>query len=166
MTNTTYPIRITETPHRGKPRTWVLESEEHLASCIEAEQRRGYDDWQAYQGNMIWVEDEEGNSILTKNNGYTVDAYLDYLRDDLSRLDVVRPGQEVYDIFKCHVAGGEKELMDYDLTREQVKDYIRSLYPPDMDIPDDLFERFDDFYDFSDCVIWCIGDHIYIAEIA
>ena len=170
MTNTTYPIRVTETPHQGEPRTWVLENAEHLASCIEDAQRRGYDDWQVEQGNMVWAdsaEDEDGNFILTKNEGYTVDAYLDFLRDDLSRLYVVRPGEEIFDISMIRVGDqGDKEPMAYCFTREQVKYYIRSLYTPDMDIPDDVFERFDDFYDFSDCVAWCIGDYIYTAQIA
>ena len=166
-TTNTYPIRITETPHQGEARTWVLESESHLASCIEAEQRRGYDDWQTDQGNMVWsAEDEDGNFVLTKNEGYTVEAYLDFLRGDLSRLDVVHPGEEIFDINMHHVADGNRELMEYGLTREQVRAYIRALYTPDMDIPDDLFESFDDFYDFNDCGAWCIGDYIYTAEIA
>jgi hypothetical protein len=60
----TYPYNIIETPHRGKPRAWVLESEKHLTQCIDFDQRRGYD------------------------GPYELEAWLDWLRSDLSRLEV------------------------------------------------------------------------------
>lgn len=85
---TKYPLTITEIPHLGKPRTWTLESEEHLAGLIEDAERRGYTDWQIAQGNLVYAEGPDGELIETHNVAFTVEAYLDWLRDDLSQLIV------------------------------------------------------------------------------
>lgn len=83
-----YPIKITEIPHRGKPETWTLESPEHLALCIEQEERSGYTDWQIQEGNLVYEEGEDGELVETHNEAYTLDSYLDWLRSDVSRLIV------------------------------------------------------------------------------
>lgn len=85
---TDYPIKITEVPHRGTERTWVLENESHLAQVIEQAQRSGYTDWHIDQGNLVYEEDADGELVVVKNNTNTLDAYLDWLRHDLSALIV------------------------------------------------------------------------------
>ena len=83
-----FPITITEVPHRGERRTWTLESAEHLARCIEQAERSGYTDWQIQEGNLAYEEDAEGELVEVKNEAFTLDAYLDWLRHDLSQLIV------------------------------------------------------------------------------
>jgi len=71
MSNTQqFPVKITEIPHSGKRRTWTLESQEHLDQCIDYALNAGYSEWQEQEGN----------------EAYTLDAYLDWLRHDLSQI--------------------------------------------------------------------------------
>jgi hypothetical protein len=83
----TYPITITEIPHRGDTRTWTLESEDHLARCIEQAERTGsYTDWQIQAGNLVYEYGTDGEEIEKHNEAYTLDAYLEWLGHDLRRL--------------------------------------------------------------------------------
>lgn len=84
-----FPIKITEVPHRGRRQTWTLESKDHLARCIEQAERAGYTDWQIEEGNLVYTEeDDDGELIEVHNTAFTLDAYLDWLRHDLSQLIV------------------------------------------------------------------------------
>lgn len=73
-----YPLMITEVPHRGKANSWRLEDEKHLNELLNSGQvcRSGYFDWCGVNGY-------DGDAA------FTVDAYLDWLRHDLSRLEVI-----------------------------------------------------------------------------
>ena len=83
-----FPLTITEVPHRGQPHTWTLHSADHLARCIGAAERSGYTDWQIEQGNLVYAEAADGELVETHNEAFTIDAYLDWLRSDLSQLIV------------------------------------------------------------------------------
>lgn len=83
-----FPVTITEVPHQGKPRTWTLDSAEHLSRVIEGAERQGYTDWQIENGNLVYKEDTDGELAEIKNEAFTLDAYLDWLRHDLSQLIV------------------------------------------------------------------------------
>jgi hypothetical protein len=67
----TYPIKITEIPHRGSRHTWILRDERHLAQCIS--HAIGFDSWAEREG-------------LTDDEAGTPAAYLSFLADDLQRL--------------------------------------------------------------------------------
>jgi hypothetical protein len=61
----TYPITITEVPHRGQPTTWTLESESHLQTILN------------------------GSAACRAGcTATTLDEYLDWLRSDLRSLTV------------------------------------------------------------------------------
>lgn len=62
----TYPINITEVPHRGARREWTLYDEKHLAECVTQAERAGY----------------EGDG--------TLDNYLDWVGHDLSQIFIVK----------------------------------------------------------------------------
>lgn len=81
-----FPLTITEVPHRGTPVTYTITDTDHLARCIDAAERGGYSDWQIAEGNLVYEEDAEGELIEVKNEAFTLDAYLDWLRHDLSQL--------------------------------------------------------------------------------
>ena len=90
----TYPITITEIPHMGTPRTWTLWNAEHLDRCICTIRWLGrYDEFQSNQGRLEYVEMEDGETETIDHGAYTLDAYLDWLRHDLSQL-IVREGEE------------------------------------------------------------------------
>lgn len=86
--NMKYPITITEEPHRGPAKTWILYSPEHLQECISSEERLGYHDYQVNEGRIVYEENSDGELIEVKNEGYTLKAYLDWLFRDLSELTV------------------------------------------------------------------------------
>lgn len=81
-----FPLTITEVPHRGDRRTWTIEDAGHLARCIEQAEHSGYTDWQIQEGNLAYEEDADGELVETHNEAFTLDAYLDWLRHDLSEL--------------------------------------------------------------------------------
>lgn len=85
----TYPIKIIETPHRGKSKTWILEDEEHLAECIEFAEQSGYTDWHINEKNIIYEENEEGELIEVVSEAHTLDAYLEWLSHDLNSLRIM-----------------------------------------------------------------------------
>lgn len=65
MTSIKFPVQITEVPHRGSPRIWVLESENHLNEILNSSQ-----------------------TCRTDCTAQNVDEYLDWLRSDLRQLIV------------------------------------------------------------------------------
>ena len=81
-----FPLTITEVPHRGARHTWTIEDAGHLALCIEASERSGYRDWQTNEGRLPFVEKEDGEIEQNDNGAFTHDADLDWLRHDLSEL--------------------------------------------------------------------------------
>ena len=84
----TYPITITEFPHQGEPREWVLYSEKHLAECIAAE-GRAYREWCYLNGFIEYTTDDDGEDAeITKDESGTLEAYLDWLRHDLKEVVV------------------------------------------------------------------------------
>lgn len=89
-----FPLTVTEVPHRGEAMTWTLESAEHLARCIEQAERAGYSDWQAQEGMIEYTEGEDGEITTIDHGAFTLDAYLDWLRHDLSQL-IVHDGDAV-----------------------------------------------------------------------
>lgn len=86
----TYPLQITEIPHRGDPKTWTLHDADHLARCIEYAEKSGYRDWQTQEGMLSYVETENGDIELSDNGAFTIDAYLAWLAQDLRGLEVTR----------------------------------------------------------------------------
>lgn len=80
------PLAVTEVPHRGPHKTWTIENSDHLARCIDAAERSGYSDWQINEGRLSYTETADGEIELEDNGAYTLEAYLDWLRHDLSRL--------------------------------------------------------------------------------
>lgn len=72
MKTPNYPIQITEVPHRGHARVWVLYDALHLQAIIDR-------DYGAY---MEWVE------AAGYKDPYDPEAYFEYLRRDLSHLIV------------------------------------------------------------------------------
>lgn len=89
---TTYPITLTEVPHQGPRTTWTLYGSEHLAKCIESAERGGYSDWQAQEGRLIITEDDNGEVSFEDLGAYTLEAYIDWLRHDLSTL-IIHEGE-------------------------------------------------------------------------
>jgi len=87
MTNQ-FPLTITEVPHRGERKTWTIESANHLARCIEAAERSGYSDWQGREGRLAYLEKDDGEIDFIDRGAFTLDAYIDWLRHDLSQLIV------------------------------------------------------------------------------
>lgn len=83
-----FPLTITEVPHRGPRKTWTIECASHLAHCIDAAERKGYSDWQTSEGRLSFVEKEDGEFEKIDGGAYTLDAYLDWLRHDLCDLIV------------------------------------------------------------------------------
>ena len=83
-----FPLTITEVPHRGARHTWTIEDAGHLARCIEAAERSGYSDWQTNEGRLSFVENEDGEIEQIDGGAYTLDAYLEWLQHDLSELIV------------------------------------------------------------------------------
>jgi hypothetical protein len=81
-----FPLTITEVPHRLPHKTWTIENAEHLAKCIEAAERGGYSDYQTQEGRLEYVETEDGETEPVDRGAFTLDAYLDWLRSDLSQL--------------------------------------------------------------------------------
>lgn len=81
-----FPLTITEVPHRGSRKTWTIEDASHLARCIDAAERCGYSDWQQNEGRLSFVEKEDGEIEQIDNGAFTLDAYLDWLRSDLADL--------------------------------------------------------------------------------
>lgn len=83
-----YPIKITEIPHSGQPKTWILYDENHLEECIEFSEPASYTDFHINEGTIIYEEDEDGELVEVMNEAHTLDAYLEWLRHDLSGLEV------------------------------------------------------------------------------
>jgi hypothetical protein len=81
-----FPITITEVPHQGPRQTWTIYDEKHLARCIESSERAGYSNWQQQEGRLSFVEKEDDEFEIIDNGAYTLEAYLDWLRHDLSQL--------------------------------------------------------------------------------
>jgi len=86
-----YPLQITEIPHRGESRTWVLYDENHLNQCIDFIESRGVD-YQAWCSDNGYFEysynDETGEFVTKKDESRTLDVYLDWLGHDLRALNV------------------------------------------------------------------------------
>ena len=86
----TYPIQITEHPHQGNPRTWVLENSEHLNKCLSFESERGcYTEWAHDAGLVVYGIDGDGEVLVEGSAMWTLEAYIDFLRHDLKALDIV-----------------------------------------------------------------------------
>lgn len=88
-----YPITITEVPHRGEPRTWTLESAEHLNDILNGSQmtRSDYDEWCEANGYFEWKSwEEEGAERfeVLHDRRFEAETYLEWLRHDLSQLIV------------------------------------------------------------------------------
>jgi len=81
-----FPITLTEHPHQGKPTTWVLYDEKHLNECIQA--ASNYTDWAIQEGLIEYADDSDGELKEFKNESWTLDAYIDWLRHDLSYLEI------------------------------------------------------------------------------
>lgn len=81
-----FPLTITEVPHQGSSFTWTIESEEHLNDCIDFDEEKGYTDWQIQEGRLVYIELPDGDFIQHDEGAYTLEAYLDWLRYDLSSL--------------------------------------------------------------------------------
>lgn len=81
------PLKITEKPHQGSPKIWVLYSEKHLKECIEHEGMK-YQDWAEDQGYLVWEEDEDGDFTRVIDKTDEVDVYIEWLRHDLSSMEV------------------------------------------------------------------------------
>jgi hypothetical protein len=60
-----YPLEVTETPHRGASRTWVLENEAHLQSILNGSE-----------------------ACRAGCNAHDLESYIEWLRADLRSLDV------------------------------------------------------------------------------
>jgi len=87
-----FPLTITEVPHRLPRKTWTIEDADHLARCIDAADGGRYSDWQQNEGRLSFVEKEDGEIEQIDNGAFTLDAYLDWLRHDLSQL-IVHDGE-------------------------------------------------------------------------
>lgn len=91
MSNYLYPLKITEIPHRGKSRTWVLTDEKHLNQCINFIESRGVD-YQAWCSENGYFEgsynEETGEFTTIKDECRTLDAYLEWLGHDLQALNI------------------------------------------------------------------------------
>ena len=84
----TYPLRITEHPHRGPAKTWILYDEDHLQKIISGQQF-SYLDFQIKQERYIFEIDEESDDVIViKDEADTLEAFLDWLRHDLKRLEI------------------------------------------------------------------------------
>lgn len=84
-----YPVTITERPHRGNPRTWLLHDEDHLGRCIdEANAMSNYYEYQMQRGRLICTTRDDGDVDVVDKGAYTLDAYIDWLGHDLRSLDV------------------------------------------------------------------------------
>jgi len=82
-----YPIEITEYPHRGQPRTWTLWDDNHLARCIDSHFGK-FEEWAEAEGLLKFHEDSEGNITIEELGAYTPEAYIDFLRRDLKKIEV------------------------------------------------------------------------------
>jgi hypothetical protein len=60
-----YPLTITEIPHRGKAKTWMLDDEDHLQDILNGSQ-----------------------ACRAGCHATDLDSYLDWLRSDLRQLIV------------------------------------------------------------------------------
>ena len=81
-------MTITEVAHRGTRKTWTIEDASHLGRCIDAAERGGYSDWQKNEGRLSFLEKEDGGIEQIDNGAFTLDAYIEWLRHDLSQLIV------------------------------------------------------------------------------
>jgi len=98
------PIKITEQPHRGEPKTWTLDDEAHLKKCVDqASARRNYDDWCSENGYVSFSEDADGELVVKDDKRGELDTFLDWLRHDLSGLDVEEIRDEAAPTFQHFV---------------------------------------------------------------
>lgn len=106
------PLKITEHPHQGKPRTWTLEDEKHLQRCIDATARQGYDDW-CIENGYAALSVEDGSILPERDQRRQLNTYLDWLRHDLKNLDVEEVGsRQLPADMKAMKDAGRLEIVD------------------------------------------------------
>ncbi len=83
MSDYNFPIEIIEMPKDANPRTWVIHNEDHLYKLISWADKYGYHEWAIDRGFVTFEEDGE---TFARDDDYTLEAYIAWLREGLVQL--------------------------------------------------------------------------------